>query len=50
MTRPLISSMDVDMYEVGSVDARMLTKLLNGKLTNKVFKLPGEYIKRNSTK
>ena len=50
MTRPLISSMDVDMYEVGSVAARMLTKLLNGKLTNKVFKLPGEYIKRNSTK
>ena len=27
-----------------------LTKLLNGKLTNKVFKLPGEYIKRASTK
>ena len=50
MTRPIISSMDVDMYEVGSVAARMLTKLLNGNLTNKVFNLPGEYIKRASTK
>lgn len=50
MTRPSISSMDVDMYEVGSVAARMLTKLLAGKLNNKLFKLTGEYIKRLSTK
>ena len=50
MTRPAISSMDVDMYEVGSVAARMLTKLLAGKLDSKVFKLSGEYVARNSTK
>lgn len=50
LTRPTISSMSVDMYEVGSVAARMLTKLLAGKLDNKLFKLTGEYIKRNSTK
>ena len=50
MTRPTISSMSVDMYEVGSVAARMLTKLLAGKLENKLFKLTGEYIQRQSTK
>ena len=50
LTRPTISSMSVDMYEVGSVAARMLTKLLAGKLENKLFKLTGEYINRNSTK
>ena len=50
MTRPLISSMDVDMYEVGSVAARMLTKLLAGKLSKKVFTITGEYIVRSSTK
>ena len=50
MTRPTISSMDVDMYEVGSVAARMLTKLLAGKLEHKVFKLSGEYVARGSTK
>ncbi len=50
LTRPSISSMSVDMYEVGSVAARMLTKLLAGKLENKSFKLSGEYIKRSSTK
>jgi len=50
LTRPTISSMDVDMYEVGSVAARMLTKLLAGKLNNKLFKLTGEYIVRSSTK
>lgn len=50
MTRPTISSMDVDMYEVGSVAARMLTKFLAGKLENKVFKLFGEYVARGSTK
>lgn len=50
LTRPTISSMSVDMYEVGSVAARMLTKLLAGNLNNKLFKLAGEYIRRNSTK
>lgn len=50
LTRPTISSMDVDMYEVGSVAARMLTKLLAEKLNNKLFKITGEYIVRKSTK
>ena len=50
LTRPKISSMSVDMYEVGSVAARMLTKLLADKLDNKLFTLSGEYINRNSTK
>lgn len=50
LTRPTISSMDVDMYEVGSVAARMLTKLLAGKLSKRVFTITGEYIVRSSTK
>ncbi len=50
MTRPTISSMSLDMYEVGSVAARMLTKLLAHKLENKLFTLSGEYINRGSTK
>ena len=50
MARPQISSFNVDMYEVGSVAARMLTKLLAGELANKEFTLLGEYVERDTTK
>jgi len=50
MARPQVSSFNVDMYEVGSVAARMLTKLLAGELVNKQFTLIGEYVERDTTK
>ncbi len=50
MARPQVSSFNVDMYEVGSVAARMLTKLLAGELVNKEFTLAGEYVERDTTK
>lgn len=50
MARPQVSSFNVDMYEVGSVAARMLTKLLAGELLNKQFTLIGEYVERDTTK
>jgi LacI family transcriptional regulator len=49
-SRPTISSIDVDLYEVGSIAMRMLTKILNKKLTNREFNFKTEYNKRNSTK
>lgn len=50
LARPELSSMSVDMYEVGSVAARMLTKMLSGTLDNNVFRLNSAYIKRKSTR
>ncbi len=49
-SRPTISSIDVDLYEVGSISMRMLTKLLKKKLANHEFKFKTEYNKRASTK
>lgn len=48
--RPTISSIDVDLYEVGSIAMRMLTKILNKKLSSREFSFKTEYNKRNSTK
>lgn len=50
MSRPTITSIDVDLYEVGSISMRMLTKMLQGTLSNKFFKFKTEYKPRNSTK
>ena len=49
-SRPTISSIDVDLYEVGSISMRMLTKLLKKKLASHEFKFKTEYNKRASTK
>lgn len=48
--RPTLSSLSVDMYEIGSISMRMLTKLLEGTLKNKQFKFTATYAKRQSTK
>lgn len=49
MCRPMISTIDIDLYEVGSVAMRMLTKMLQGKLDDKLFRFKTEYHKRDST-
>lgn len=48
--RPSISSLFVDMFEVGSIAMRMLTKLLDDTLSDNVFRFKAEYNKRQSTK
>lgn len=50
MSRPTVSSIDVDLYEVGSIAMRMLTKMLTGTLSNKFFEFKTEYKPRESTK
>jgi len=50
MCRPTISSIDVDLYEVGSIAMRMLTKMLQGSLKDKFFRFYTEYKPRESTK
>ena len=48
--RPTISSFDVDLYEVGSIAMRMLTKILDNSLNNKEFHFSTKYIARESAK
>ena len=48
--RPTLSSLNLDMYEVGSIAMRMLTKMLEGTLKVKTFTFNASYIKRESTK
>ena len=48
--RPTISSFDVDLYEVGSITMRMLTKILDNSLKNKEFHFQTNYIVRESAK
>lgn len=50
MSRPTISTIDVDLFEVGSISMRMLTKMLNGTLSNKTFLFNTHYARRQSTK
>jgi LacI family transcriptional regulator len=50
VARPTISSIDLDLYEVGSIAMRMLTKMLQDTLRNKRFDFACRYVKRNSTK
>lgn len=49
ITRPQISSMHVDMYEVGKKAMNMLTELLGESLENKQFKFESVFQKRKST-
>lgn len=48
--RPQLSSIDIDMYEVGSIAMRMLTKMLTGSLKQKSFVFKAEIIHRASTR
>lgn len=50
IARPMISSLNIDMYEVGSIAMRMLTKLLKNDLDKKVFVFDATFTKRGSTK
>ncbi len=48
--RPKLSSIYIDMYEVGSIAMRMLTKALEGTLKKKTFEFNAEIQYRESTK
>ncbi len=50
--RPEISSFSIDMFKVGSIAVRMLTKLLSDPdgLTNKTFRIRARFDKRDTTK
>ena len=50
IARPSLTSLDIDMYEVGSIAMRMLTKLLAGNLKVKVFPFESSIHHRASTK
>lgn len=52
IARPQISTFTLDMFKVGSIAVRMLTKFLNAneELENKVITLEAEYKSRESTK
>lgn len=50
MARPTISTIDVDLFEVGSISMRMLTKLIKDSLDKKTFVFKTHYKRRNSTK
>ncbi len=47
---PQLTSCDIDMYEVGSIAMRMLTKLLNSTLTVKTYPFISTIQYRDSTK
>ena len=48
--RPQVSSLEIDMFEVGSIAMRMLTKLLKGNLEQKVYRFKSSFASRGSTK
>ncbi len=50
IVRPTISSMDIDMQEVGKRSMLMLTDLINDNLTEKTCRLEAKFNKRDSTK
>lgn len=50
IVRPNLTSFDIDMYEVGSIAMRMLTKLLNGTLKNKCYPFSSTIEHRDSTR
>lgn len=50
IARPTISSLELDMYEVGSIAMRMLTKLLKGELSTRDYELSATFSQRSSTK
>lgn len=50
IVRPTLSSMNIDMQEVGKRAMYMLIDLSNNELEQKTYRLESTYIKRNSTK
>lgn len=50
IARPSLTSFDIDMYEVGSIAMRMLTKLLTGTLKNKTYPFISKTTYRDSTR
>lgn len=50
ITRPTLSSMNVDMQDVGRRAMYMLIDLNNGELQNKTYRVESQYKKRGSTK
>jgi len=52
IVRPQVSSLSIDLFEVGSIAVRMLTKLLKGDLDDKdkIFSFSSRFIGRGSTK
>lgn len=49
MARPQLTSINLDLYEVGSIAMRMMTKKLNHTLTNNQFRFTCEFTNRAST-
>ena len=49
-SRPELSSIVTDLYEVGSIAMRMLTKMLAGTLNKSEFVFTSNYVKRGTTK
>ena len=50
ISRPTISSCELDMYEVGSIAMRMITKLLKDELKERKYTFTARYNSRLSTK
>lgn len=50
IVRPTLSSMQIDMSEVGKRSMLMLTDLINGNLTEKTCRIEANFVKRASTK
>lgn len=50
IVRPQVSSLEIDLFEVGSIAMRMLTKLLKGNLEQKVYRFKSQFAVRGSTK
>lgn len=48
--RPTITTMDIDMHDVGRKAVEMLLSLSNNELENKIVKIVSTYNKRSSTK
>ena len=50
VSRPTISSCELDFYDVGSIAMRMVTKLLKDELKNKYYHFDARYNSRSSTR
>jgi len=50
IVRPQVSSLEIDLFEVGSIAMRMLTKLLKNELDQKVYRFKSQFAVRGSTK
>lgn len=50
IVRPTLSSMQIDMAEVGKRSMLMLTDLINGNLFEKTCRFEAKFVKRSSTK